>query len=91
MGKINDTISFDEGVELNLQNDAFKAWFNENIQPKITFCDGKNGTVQTCSTFDEFNRPSIWTFDNITITAVYLTQNENYNFDKFIINGGTII
>jgi hypothetical protein len=91
MTKINDTISFEEGVELGLQNTDFIAWFNSNIQPKITFADGKNGTSQTCSTFDEFGRPNTWIFDNMTVTAVYFTQNENYNFNKFIINGSTTI
>ena len=87
MIQINDTISFDEGVELNLQNEAFKKWFNENIMQKITFADGKNGTVQTCSTFDEFSRPETWVFEKLTVKAVYFTGNQNYNFNKFVCYG----
>jgi hypothetical protein len=89
MEKINDIISFDEGVELNLQNDAFKAWFSENCQSKITFCDGKNGTTQTCATFDEFGRPNSWTFENLTVKAVYfpIVGNQDFNFDKFVCYG----
>lgn len=87
MIKINDTISFEEGIELNLQNEDFKTWFNENCQPQITFADGKNGTVQTCSSFDEFSRPSEWVFEKLTVKAVYFTENENYNFNKFMCYG----
>lgn len=88
MTKINDTISFDEGVELNLQNDEFKEWFRENCQSKITFADGKNGTTQTCATFDEFGRPSTWLFGVLTVKAVYfpIVGNQDFNFNKFICN-----
>ena len=86
MIKINDTISFDEGVELNLQNEDFKTWFHENCQPNITFADGKNGSIQTCTNFDEFNRPSTWEVEGLKITAVYFTESVNYDINTFIIN-----
>jgi len=85
--QINETISFEEGIELNLQNQEFQDWFNVNIMPNITFADGKNGTVQTCATFDEFSRPETWVFGNMMVRAVYFTQNENYNFNKFVCYG----
>jgi len=87
MIKINDTIEFELGIELQLQNEDFKAWFAENCQPNITFSDGKNETVQTCVTFDEFGRPSTWAFEKLTVKAVYFTENENYNFNKFVCYG----
>lgn len=99
MIQINETIEFEPGVELLKQNQAFQDWFNENIQSKITFADGKNDTVQTCSTFDEFEKPLTWEFDKLTVKAIYWTIDEkpeialnpnykyNYNFNKFMING----
>lgn len=73
-------IEVQEGVDLQLQSIIFQAWFNENCMPKIDFAD-------SCSQRDEWNRPSEWTFENITVKAVYCTENENYNFNKFVIYG----
>lgn len=86
MGKINDTISFEEGVELGLQNTNFIAWFNTNIQSKITFADGHYGTVQTCSAFDANGRPDTWVFSDITVKAVYYTLDSNkLDFNKYVL------
>jgi hypothetical protein len=93
------TTNIQNGVELQLQSQVFQAWFNENLVPKITFADGKNGTVQTCTTFDEFGRPSEWHFTECVVKAEYFTVTDipelaeninyrsNYNFNKFIIYG----
>lgn len=87
MTKINDTISFDEGVELGLQNSDFIVWFNENIQPKITFADGNYGTVKTCTTLDNNGRPDTWVFPELIVKAEYFTQESNkLDFNKYIIN-----
>ena len=80
MIKINDTISFEEGIELDLQNEDFKDWFNENIMPKIDFSD-------SCSKRDEWGRPSEWVFDSLTVLAVYFTENNRYTLNKFICDG----
>ena len=86
MTKINDTISFDEGIELNLQNTDFIAWFNENIQRKITFCDGNYDKVKTCTTLDNNGRPDTWVFPELTVQAEYFTQESNkLDLNKFII------
>jgi len=84
---ITDTIQFDESKLLSEQSIEFQEWFAENCQPNITFADGKNGSVQTCATFDQFGRPSTWIFENITVEAIYFTENQNYTFNKFIFNG----
>lgn len=73
-------IEVQEGVDLQLQSIIFQAWFNENCMPKIDFAD-------SCVKRDEWNRPSEWLVENITVKAVYYTENENYNFNKFLIYG----
>jgi len=87
MIQITDTVEFDETKDLESQSPEFLTWFNKEIAPKITFSDGKHGIPQTCATFDEFGRPSTWVFDKITVKAVYYTNNENYNLNKFICYG----
>ena len=74
------TTQFLDGVELQLQTPTFQAWFNEHCMPKIDFAD-------TCVKRDEWNRPSEWLVENITVKEVYFTENENYNFNKFLIYG----
>jgi hypothetical protein len=86
MTKINDNVEFESGVELGLQNAEFIAWFNENIQSKITFCDGNYDTVKTCTTLDKDGRPKSWVFTELTVKAIYFTPDSNkLDFNKFII------
>ena len=86
MIKINDTIEFEDGVELNLQNGDFIAWFNTNIKPKVTFCDGNYSTVKTCTTIDDNGRPNTWVFPELTVKAVYYTLYSNkLDFNKYIL------
>lgn len=73
-------IEVQEGVDLQLQSIIFQAWFNENWMPKIDFAD-------TCTKRDEYGRPSEWHFDSFIVKAVYYTENENYNFNKFVCYG----
>jgi hypothetical protein len=80
MIQINETIQFEEGVELGLQNEAFQAWFEENIRPQIDF-------NATCTTRDEWQRPITWEFEEVVVKAIYFTENENYNFNKFVCYG----
>lgn len=82
---ITDKIEFDEGVELDLQNEDFKAWFNENVRPKINFASGDD---KTCTTEDLFGRPDSWVFPELTVKAEYYS-NEGYklDFNKFTIYG----
>lgn len=75
-----------EGLPLSEQSSVFQAWFNENCMPNITFGNGID-SEQTCTEFDEFNRPKVWLFDEVRIVAEYYTQNENYNFNQFLIYG----
>lgn len=69
-----------EGLPLNEQTPVFQAWFNETCMPQIDFAD-------SCGVRDEWNRPSEWSVENITVKAVYYTENVNYNFNKFTIYG----
>ena len=86
MTKINESIGFESGVELNLQNSDFIAWLRENLQSKITFADGNFDTVKTCSTLDVNGRPDSWIFPELIVMANYFTQNTNkLDFNKFII------
>jgi hypothetical protein len=80
MIKINDTINFEAGIALSSQNETFQTWFNENILPNIDF-------VNTCSERDAYGRPLTWSFPQLSVTATYFIQNQNYNFNTFIING----
>lgn len=90
--QINETIQFEEGVELELQNEAFQAWFAENIRPQIDFND-------SCTTRDQWQKPATWEFPELTVKAVYWTIDErpeiginpnylyNYHFKKFVCYG----
>lgn len=72
-------INIIDGATLQEQSQVFQAWFNENIQTKIDFAD-------SCSIYDTCGRPSEWHFSECKVTAKYFTSDENYSFDKFIIN-----
>ena len=74
------------GAPLSEQSQEFQDWFNAEIMPNITFGNGID-SVQTCSEFDQFGRPSKWVFDSATVVAEYFTENVNYNFNKFLIYG----
>lgn len=74
------------GLPLSEQSQDFQDYFNLEIMPNITFGNGID-SKQTCSEFDEFGRPSKWVFDECIVEAVYYTQNENYNFNYFLIYG----
>lgn len=74
------------GAPLSEQSQEFQDWFNAEIQPNITFGNGID-SEQTCSEFDQFGRPYKWVFDSVTVVADYYTQNENYNFNQFLIYG----
>ena len=69
-----------QGVELQLQSQEFQDLFNSTILTKIDYAD-------SCTKRDEWQRPSEWVFENITVKAVYYTENENYNFNKFVCYG----
>lgn len=69
---------------LSEQSQEFQDYFNAEIAPNITFGNGID-SVQTCTEFDEFGRPWKWVFENVTIQAVYYTENENYSFNQFLI------
>ena len=72
------------GKPLQEQSPIFQAWFNENCMPNITFGNGID-CEQTCTEFDEFNRPKVWLFDEVRVVADYYTQDVNYNFNQFVI------
>lgn len=76
---INIITYIKNGKSLQEQSKVFQSYFNEEIIQKIDFND-------TCSERDMHNRPKIWKFENILIEAIYLTEDENYTLDKFIIN-----
>jgi hypothetical protein len=47
--------------------------------PKIDFSD-------SCSKRDEWERPSEWVFDSMTVNAIYFTNTEyKLDFNKFVI------
>lgn len=74
------------GLSLQDQTPVFQAWFNENCMSKITFGNGVD-SEQTCAEFDAFNRPKVWLLGDVKVLAEYYTENENYNFNKFMIYG----
>lgn len=66
------------GLPLQAQSQEFKDYFNSEIMPKIDFAD-------SCNQRDTWGRPSKWLFDDIVVQATYFTENENYNFNEFLI------
>ena len=80
------TTEVKNGLSLSEQTTIFQTWFDENIASNITFGNGVD-SVQTCTAFDEFNRPKEWEIEGIKIIADYYTQDVNYTFNKFIIYG----
>lgn len=73
-----ETNNIKSGCSIAEQLQEIQDWFNTEILPKIDF-------AESCSQRDEWQRPSKWIFDNIVVEAVYYTQNENYNFNQFLI------
>lgn len=74
---------------LEKQSKEFIYWFNEEIiaTQKLDFSD-------TCMHRDEFGRPKKWyftidipdcNFSSLDVEAIYITENENYQFNYFNI------
>ena len=80
------TTEVKNGLPLSEQTAIFQTWFDENIMPNITFGNGVD-SLQTCTVFDEYNRPKEWEIGGVKIIAEYYTQDINYTFNKFIIYG----
>lgn len=69
-----------QGAEITAQTPEFQEYFKTDLQPKIDFAN-------SCKVRDKHNRPLEWHFDNVIIKAIYFTDNENYNFNKFVCYG----
>lgn len=72
------------GQPLEAQSEEFQEWFNEMCFPQINFNLDEN---RTCKETDEYGRPKTWEVEGLSITANYFTENNNYNFKNFILNG----
>ena len=66
------------GAPLSEQSQEFQEYFENEMHSKIDFSD-------SCTQRDEFNRPSVWLLPDMVVRAEYHTQNENYNFNQFLI------
>lgn len=59
--KIAQIIEWDDALPLEEQSYLAQAWFNQNVQDKITFYDDEKGKVKP--TRDKFGRPEKWVID----------------------------
>ncbi len=59
--KIAETIEWDDALPLEEQSYIAQAWFNQNVQDKITFYDDEKEKVKP--TRDKFGRPEKWVVD----------------------------
>jgi len=66
------------GAPISEQSIEFQDYFNDELRCLIDFAN-------TCTQRDDFNRPSVWILSGIIVKAEYYTQNENYNFNQFLI------
>lgn len=59
--KIAEVIEWDDSLPLEEQSYLAQAWFNQNVQNKITFYDDEKDKVKP--TKDKFGRPEKWVVD----------------------------
>lgn len=65
--KIAETIEWDDTLPLEEQSYLAQAWFNQNVQSKLTIYDDEKEGVKP--KFDKYGRPEKWVVDLPTCTV----------------------
>ena len=63
--KIAEVVEWDDALPLEEQSMMAQAWYNENVQSKLTVYDDEKGVKPKR---DKYGRPELWVVDTPTAT-----------------------